>query len=120
MLVNRINKSITDSHNQMISYRKILAGSVLSSRDIVLIVDNLEDLEYLIRLHVLWIKILGLNTAIKHRGYSIAVYGMNIIYIGTGDPAKHQGTLAEQIAAVNTSRLAATSTKIIYIGWVRP
>ena len=95
MLVDCINKSIADSYDQMISYRKILAGSVLSSRDVVLIADNLEDLECLIRLRAPWVKILGLNTAIKRRGYPIAVYGMDITCIGTGDPAKHQDTLAE-------------------------
>ena len=95
ILVDRINKSIADSYDQMIFYRKILAGSVLSSGDIVLTAHNLEDLEYLIRSRVSWVKVLGLNTAIKHRGYPIAVYGMNIICIGTGDSAKYQGALAE-------------------------
>ena len=45
---------------------------------------------------------------------------MDITRIGTGDPAKYQGALAEQITAMNTSRLAATPTEIIYIGWIRP
>ena len=120
VLVNYINKSIADSHNQIIFHWKILAGSILPSRDIVLTIDNLEDLEYLICLYIFWIKVLGLNTAIKYRGYSIAVYRIDIIYIDTGDLAKHQNTLVEQITAVNTSRLAAIPTEIIYIGWIRP
>ena len=120
ILIDCINKSIADSYDQIIFYRKILADSVLPSKDIVLTIDNLENLEYLICLYIFWVKILGLNTAIKYRRYSIAVYRINIIYINTGDPAKYQGILAEQIAAVNASRLAATPTEITYIGWIRP
>ena len=120
ILVDCINKSIADSYNQIIFHRKILAGSVLLSRDVILTADNLEDLKYLIRLYIFWIKILELNTAIKYRGYPIAVYGIDITCIGTGDSAKHQNILAEQITVANTSRLAAISTEIIYIGWIRP
>ena len=95
VLVDHINKNIADSHDQMISHRKILAGSVLPSRDVVLTADNLEDLKCLICSRAPWIKVLEPNTAIKRRGYPIAVYGMDITRIGTGDSAKHQDTLTE-------------------------
>ena len=115
ILIDCINKNIIDSYNQIIFYRKIFADSILSSRDIILIIDNLENLKYLICLYIFWIKILGLNTVIKYCRYSIAVYRIDIIYIDTGDSAKYQNILTKQIAAANISCLAAISTEIIYI-----
>ncbi|RAH46270.1 uncharacterized protein BO95DRAFT_431524 [Aspergillus brunneoviolaceus CBS 621.78] len=56
-------------------------------------------------------KVLSPNAVIKRRGYSIAVYGMDI--------GRQQKALAERIRIANASRLAATPTEITYLGWVR-
>ncbi|RAH66424.1 uncharacterized protein BO66DRAFT_442220 [Aspergillus aculeatinus CBS 121060] len=119
-LVDRVNKNIADTKDKIIAHRKVLAGSVLPSGSMILTADNLKNLERLIRTRSPWVKVLSPNATIKRRGYSIAVYGMDIGRINHESPAKQQKALAERIKAANTSCLAATPTEVTYVGWVRP
>jgi hypothetical protein len=54
-LVNRINASITESGEKLITHRKMATGRVLPSGDVVLTADNIEDVERLTR-SPMWVK----------------------------------------------------------------
>jgi hypothetical protein len=114
-LVNRVNASIAECGDALIAHRKVAAGRVLPSGDVVLTVDNMEDVERLTR-SPMWVKVLGADATIKRRGYPIIVHQMEAKMIGLDNPAKHQHALTERLLAANATRLAATPTDITFVG----
>jgi hypothetical protein len=62
----------------MITHRKVSAGRVLPSRDILLQADSLKDVERLTRSSA-WIRAFGADAVIKKQTYGVIMHGVDCL-----------------------------------------
>lgn len=106
--MERANRAIKESNNNIIAHRSVSTGRILPSGDIILRAESLEDVEQLARVKD-WCLTFGDNATIKRRTYRVVMNGVNCKLDLAAAPAC--------IKADNLGRLASAPTEITYTGW---
>ena len=109
-VVERANRAIKESNNNIIAHRSVSTGRILPSGDIILRAESLEDVEQLARAAKDWCLAFGDNATIRRRTYRVVMNGVNCQLDLAAAPAR--------IKADNLGRLASAPTVITYTGWL--
>ncbi|KAJ5094938.1 hypothetical protein N7532_007229 [Penicillium argentinense] len=110
-LVKRVNRAIQDLTDSTVPCRRISAGKVLPSGDVLLQADRLEDVECLTR-NSRWCRIFGEHAGLKKPAYAVVMHGVPCSF----DPCQPEAKA--RIKMENAGRLADTPTEINHIGWL--